>query len=208
MSLEGVVAAAAEDGLPVGQLLLGIEPGAVPPGPSGFWALANMPDGSYALGGKDRGRFALYGRYFDDEAALNALRHVFAAPLEQTAVDEVERRRLSEEAQTLAATLQADGHPPLTPADVPVGTALDRLGGDSGHVLFLYDTPFGQRSSPPTDLELPRQGWLLRQPLPETARVERVVPWFGQAGGGVMVTLDRPVRFYYDTRVLDAFGVS
>lgn len=207
MSLHDALARAAEAGVPVDDLTVGTEPGMVPPGPSGCWVLIPLVDGSVALGGMDRGGFAPYGRYYDDDATVNALRHVTQSRIDEVPVDEATRAQLSTDAQRLAAELRARAPRGLSTQDIPVGTALDQIGPDSGFSLFLLDTPFAQRSSPPTDLALPRRGWLLREPLPDTVRVAPVVEWFGQPGGGILVTLDRPVRWYYDTRRVDAFAV-
>ena len=204
MDLAPVVDAAAEAGIPLERLAVGNQPGVVPSGPSGRWAVFPLEDGTVGLGGLDRGGFAPYGRYHDPDAVLNALRHVFQSPVD---LAEVDVPRLAAEAQALAGRLKQRPVEDLSAADLPVGTALDQIGPDSGYCLFLLDTPFSQRSSPPTDLELPRRGYLLRRPLPPTVRVSPVVPWFGQPGGGIMVLLDRPVRWYYDTGHVDAFAV-
>jgi len=44
--------------------------------------------------------------------------------------------------------------------------------------------------------------------LPDGVRVSPVRPWFEQSGGGLMVTLDRPVRWYADAGVLAPFTVA
>lgn len=203
MSLSDVLTAAGDGGLPLERVLVGTVPGVVPSGPSGTWVLFPGADGASVLGGMDRGAFAPYGRYEDDDATLNALRHVLTAPVEdvRAPVDELAR-----DARALAQRLR--GQTELTAADVPAGAGLDQIGPVSGFHLFLLGTPFPERSLPPTDLALPRRGWLLREPLPATCRVSTVSPWFGQPGGGVMVTLDRPARWYDDTSRLDAFAVA
>ena len=66
---------------------------------------------------------------------------------------------------------------------------------------------FAERSAPPTDLRLPRTGYLVRQPLPDTTAVSPVAPWSGQPGGGVLVVLERPLRHLVDTGHLEPFAV-
>ena len=75
----------------------------------------------------------------------------------------------------------------------------------SGRTAHLVDTPFAERSAP--DLRLPRTGYLVRQPLPDTLAVSPVVPWFGQRGGGLLVVLERPLRHLVDTGHLEPFAV-
>lgn len=207
MGVERVLELVRERGIATDSVVAGAEPDKVPQAPSHRWVLVPMSDGTITLGGTDRGRFSVYGRYDTEELAANALLHVarkteFQVPQEPVA-------DLARRARDLAARLQArPAGAAYEASDLPVGTALDHIGYESGHVLFLLDTPFSERSSPPTDLRLPRTGYLLRKPLPQTTRVERVVPWFGQPGGGVMVSLDRPIRYYYDTGLLDRFDLS
>lgn len=202
MSVETVLQLAAEAGLRVDAVVAGTEPDKVPQAPSHRWVLVPMSDGRTTLGGMDRGSFATYGVYETDELAANALLHVAQRPEYQEPPAPV--AELQARARELAAVLQArpDGAT-YDASDVPPGTLLDHIGFESGHVLFLAGTPFAERSSPPTDLELPRTGYLLKAPLPTAATVAPVVPWFGQPGGGVMVSLDRPIRYYYDTGLLD-----
>lgn len=203
MKIVPVLDAVVEMGVPLDRLLVGTTPGTVPQGPSGRWVIFPLEDGSACLGGMDRGMFAPYGSYADEDALREALRHVFLTPVEEVDLDVPP---LVAQAQSLARRLKDRPAGSLTADDVPVGTALDRIGPDSGCCLFLLGTPFHERSSPPTDVQLERRGYLLRRPLPASARVSPVVPWFGQPGGGVMVTLDRPVRWYCDTGLVDAFA--
>ena len=67
------------------------QPGRVPSGPSARWVLIPVEDGSTLLGGMERGSFAGYGRYHDDDALLNALHHVLAGPVTPSPVDPVVR---------------------------------------------------------------------------------------------------------------------
>lgn len=75
------------------------------------------------------------------------------------------------------------------------GSQIDRLGDPSGGFLSLPDTPFEQRSLPPSNLRAPYSIYELTGDLPAGARIEvsEVAPAFGRPGGGIQV------------RVLDAF---
>lgn len=203
MSVERVLRLAAEAGVVVDRLVVATETGVVPPAPAHRWVVVPMEDGETVVGGTDRGSFSVYGRYETDELAARALAHL-AEPVEYQEPP-ARLADLGRAAQDLAETFRrrvAAGER-LRPSDVPVGTVLDHVGLENGHTLFLLDTPFGQRSSPPTDLPLPRTGYLLKRELPQVVTVAPVVPWFGQPGGGVMVSLDRPIRYYYDIGHLD-----
>jgi hypothetical protein len=153
----------------------------------------------------DRGTFAAYGTFETDDLTVNALRHLFLVPVEVQPIDDATRSRLSEAAQRLAGELtgRVGRGAGLRPDDIPPGVALDHIGPDSGHTLFLLDTPFSQRSSPPTDLNLTRTVYVVTKPLPASTSVAPVVPWFGQPGGGIMVSLDHPIRWCYDAGYLD-----
>lgn len=206
MSTSDVVAAL--DGLDLSGLWVSRQPDVVPKAPPGPWVLVPMSDGSTLIGGSDRGTFGVYGVY-DDAAAVRALRHLLGAPAPQRALDEQARRALADDAARLGQDLRhrAAAGEVLQARDLPPGTALDHLGADSGRTAFLYDTPFSQRSSPPSDLELPRTGYLVRRPLPGTTTVSPVVPWFGQPGGGILVVFERPLRHLVDTGHLEPFAV-
>lgn len=184
------------------------QPDVVPQAPPGPWVLVPMSDGSTLIGGSDRGTFAVYG-IFADDAAVRALRHLLGASAAKTELSREQQRSLADDAARLAQDLShrvAAGQA-LSAGDVPVGTALDHIGADSGRTAFLYDTPFSQRSAPPTDLELPRTGYLVRRPLPDTTTVSPVVAWFGQPGGGILVAFERPLRHLVDTGHLEPFAV-
>lgn len=75
------------------------------------------------------------------------------------------------------------------------GSQIDRLGDPSGGFLSLPDTPFEQRSLPPSNLRAPYSVYELTGDLPAGARIEvsEVAPAFGRPGGGMQV------------RVLDSF---
>jgi hypothetical protein len=201
MSVENVLALAGEAGVAVERLVVAPEPGVVPPSPAHRWVVVPMENGETTIGGTDRGRFTVYGQYETDELAANALAHLADAPEFQPPPGDLSE--LGRGAQRLAGALKARAAAGLAPSDIPVGTLLDHIGLENGHTLFLLDTPFGERSLPPTDLRMPRTGYVLKHPLPPMAVVGPVVAWFGQPGGGIMVSLDRPIRYYYDLGLLD-----
>jgi hypothetical protein len=66
-----------------------------------------------------------------------------------------------------------------------------------------YQTPMPGRSSPPTDTQRPHHCYVTLRELPPSVTYGQVAPWFGQPGGGILVSLDRVVRWYYDAGFLD-----
>lgn len=64
----------------------------------------------------------------------------------------------------------------IPPHEVPVGAPFDHLGNESGHCLYVFDTPMQQRSVPPTDLNEDRRGYVLTGPLPSGATVSEPHP--------------------------------
>ena len=196
-------------GVDVDAVVVGTEVDVIPQAPSHRWILVPMSDGTVTLGGMDRGRFASYGKFSDPEVAAQALAQGStrdAPPLPESRP----LKALVTATQALLDQLRSvvEAGTPLASTHLPVGAVFDHIGDRSGHVLYLFATPFEQRSLPPTDLNLPRTGYVLDAPLPDTCDVSTVEPWFGQPGGGVMVTLDRVIAYYVDGGVLAPFALQ
>lgn len=183
-----------------------------PTGPSHRWIAWSVGD-EIVLGGADRGRFAAYARFGDPTLVAEILTRWVAPALPPAPRD---ADTLVGAALVVADDLVGPSAPDPTVRDggavvgsvLPVGTPLDHVGDASGHVLYLYGTEMSARSLPPTDLNEQRMGFVLTTTLPDTSRVERVRPWFGQPGGGLMVTLDRVIGYYVDAGVLEPFAVE
>ena len=183
-----------------------------PTGPSHRWIAWTVGD-EIVLGGADRGRFAAYAR-FDDPSLVAEILTRWIAPTLPPAPRDADT--LVGAALVVADDLVGPAAPDSTVRDggavsgsvLPVGTPLDHVGNASGHVLYLYGTEMSARSLPPTDLNEERLGFVLTTALPDSSRVERVRPWFGQPGGGLMVTLDRVIAYYVDAGVLEPFAVE
>jgi hypothetical protein len=167
------------------------------------WLAAPLTDGSWLVGGTDRGSFALYDRYETLDLAANAIRHLWGAPLEPVPLDPEEQQRAAALADALAQRISSGKQVPAESLDV--GTALDRYGPLSGHVLFAWRTPYPNRSQPPSDLGQPYHQLVVRKPLPGPLRSGVMRPWFEQPGGGAAVSLPRCVRWFYDAGYLDLF---
>lgn len=173
------------------------------PGKDNTWLAAPFVDGSWVVGGTDRGRFASYDRYETLELCANALRHLYFAPVESVVLTAAEAEFAGRRAYELARLVTAKGQ--VSADEVPVGLAVDRFGPLSGHMLFTWRTSFPMRSAPPTDLSLPYTQLIVRRPLPTPFRTGAVVPWFEQPGGGAALSMPRCIRWYYDAGYLDTF---
>lgn len=181
-----------------------------PTGPSHRWIVWTVGD-EIVLGGADRGRFAAYARFADPTLVAEILARWASPVLAPAPRDE---QTLHAAALVVADDLIGSAAPDSTVRDggvvsgamIRVGAPLDHVGDASGHVLYLYGTEMGARSLPPTDLNEDRMGFVLTTALPETSRVELVRPWFGQPGGGLMITLDRVIAYYVDAGVLEPFA--
>lgn len=183
-----------------------------PTGPSHQWIAWSIGD-EIVLGGADRGTFAAYARFGDPSLVAEILTR-WIDPTLPAAPRNTDT--LLNAARVVADDLVGAAAPDSTVREgravsgsvLPVGAPLDHVGNASGHVLYLYGTEMSARSLPPTDLNEDRMGFVLTTTLPETSRVERVRPWFGQPGGGLMVTLDRVIAYYLDAGVLEPFAVQ
>ena len=191
----------------------GTSPGEVPSAGSHRWIVLDVEGGDVVIGGLDRSRFAAYGRFAHEQRAAETLtvllRRPPPAPLPRTE-DQLARAArglvvVLDEAGGVGGGGSADG---VAGAAIPVGAVLDHLGHGSGHVLYPLGTPMSQRSLPPTDLTQPRTGYLVVRPLPDGCRATRAPAWFGQPGGGWMITLDRVIDYYCDVGVLQPFAID
>ena len=109
----------------------------MPAGPSGRWVLVPVDDGSTLLGGMDRGAFAPYGRYEDDDALRNALHHVLGSPVTPDAVEPAVRAGWAVQARALAATLRARDPASLVVSSVSSsGSGCGVVGTEAGEVAL------------------------------------------------------------------------
>jgi hypothetical protein len=173
------------------------EPGTPPP-PEGPWLM--LPFGEqYVVGGMSRGAFRAYETLWSFEDALRLAVRLCRTSGVQRPVDDGEgdlQPRGEATADGIRSRAAGRGGRPGT-AEVSAGAVLDLVGPETAHHLFALGTPFPQRSQPPTDVGREYHRYEVLQP-PVEAEEGVAAPWFGQPGGGAMVVLGRPVRWYLD----------
>lgn len=167
-----------------------------PPPPEGPWVVVALGEG-FAVGAMGRGRFAEYVRVASFDAALELVARLLTEPAASRPSGREDALSMGQ--RTAAAITErtgrrggASGTALLAPGD-----AVDLLGPETGHHVYALGTPFPQRSQPPTDVGRPYHRYEVRSALPD-ATEGVCAPWFEQPGGGAMVVLTRPVRWYVD----------
>ena len=174
--------------------------------PEGPWLL--VPYGQQVLvGALGRGKFAPYEAMWTAEDAVDlAVRLAGSAlPPRSTPVEpDAERSGLRTAEAVRERVAPLDGAP--GPARLVPGDALDCFGVETGHHLYALGTPFPQRSQPPSDVGAPYFTFEVVQPFPDKVREGIAAPWFEQPGGGAMIVLDRPIRWYVDQSFLVLTG--
>lgn len=185
-------------GVPESAVFLAGPPTAdTPPPPEGIWVVIPYGD-AFVVGGMGRGRFAAYTTVEDLDAAVTVVsRLVLTRPraLPAAEVDALEQRGEAT-AAGIAQRTRSRGDAP-GPAMVAPGEALDTFGAETTHHLYALGTPFAQRSQPPDDVDAPYHRYLVLSPLSD-ATEGVAAPWFAQPGGGAMVVLTKPIRWYVD----------
>ncbi|WP_248583520.1 TNT domain-containing protein [Nocardioides sp. InS609-2] len=88
------------------------------------------------------------------------------------------------------------------------GDLLDSIGSETGHHLYALGTSFPMRSQPPSDVGAPYLTLRVASNLPESVREGVAAPWFEQPGGGAMIVLDRPTRWYVDRGFLEPVDIN
>nr|WP_042195647.1 TNT domain-containing protein [Kibdelosporangium sp. MJ126-NF4]CEL22138.1 Translation initiation factor IF-2 [Kibdelosporangium sp. MJ126-NF4]CTQ92919.1 Translation initiation factor IF-2 [Kibdelosporangium sp. MJ126-NF4] len=82
------------------------------------------------------------------------------------------------------------GTAPGEPEVLEPDTVLDRFGTSEGRVFAAADTPFAQRSLPPSHVNAEYRRYRVLRPLPVWRGV--CAAWFGQTGGGVRYRTTHP----------------
>lgn len=190
-------------GLTPGSVILADGDPAAPAPPEGPWIVVKL-GAQFVLGAMGRGRFATYESMWKTSDAVDLAIRLASSPLparvEEPSAGEVESGRATA-AAILERTDARGGQ--AGPNGLQTGEMLDVLGPETGHHLYALGTPFPARSQPPSDVGAPYLTVRVAQPLPATVLEGRAAPWFEQPGGGAMVVLDRPIRWYVDQGYLE-----
>jgi nicrotizing toxin Mtb-like protein len=83
------------------------------------------------------------------------------------------------------------GTAPGEPEVLDVGTVIDRFGREDGRVFAAVETPFAQRSLPPSHVDLAYRRYRVVTPIPVWRSLSAA--WFAQPGGGVRYRTTRSV---------------
>lgn len=187
-----------EAGLPADAVVLSPPPtpDAAPP-PEGPWVIVPWGE-QYVVGGVARGKLRTYETLWSLDDAVRLAVQLAGTPAESRAPGEPDDLRERGE-RTAAAirdrTLARDGRP--GPAELAGGDLLDALEPETAHHLYALGTPFPQRSEPPTHIGNPYVRYEVLRAL-VLAEEGVAAPWFEQPGGGSLVVLQRPIRWYVD----------
>lgn len=170
----------------------------VPAPPEGPWVIVTYGE-QFVVGAVGRGKFAAYETLWTAEDAIDlAVRLAASAiPLRTAPLTEPEQDAGSRTGQAIVDRAQSRDGAPGANALEP-GDLLDSIGAETDHHLYALGTPFPMRSQPPSDVGAPYLTFLVAKALPESVREGVTAPWFEQPGGGAMVVLDRPIRWYVD----------
>ena len=192
-------------GLPATSVVWAPEPapGAAAP-PDGPWVL--VPYGQQTVvGAVGRRTFATYEALWTAEDAVDLAVRLAASPLPVRTASLADDEVAAGQATASAIIARTEGRGGQAgPTAVGPGDVLDVIGPETGHHLYALGTPFPHRSQPPSDVGAPWLTFEVVKHLPPTVLEGRVAPWFEQPGGGAMVVLDRPVRWYVDNGFLAA----
>ncbi|MFC6341384.1 TNT domain-containing protein [Nocardioides hankookensis] len=174
--------------------------------PEGEWLVVRREE-RHLVGAFGRRSFRVYEEVATQDEASQLITRLRATPLHRVgaAFSAADLARGERTAAELLARSRARNERPA-PAELQPGDLLDCVGPETGHHLYALGTPFSQRSQPPSDVGAARFAFQLARPFPPEVQEGIAAPWFGQPGGGAMVVLDRPIRWYVDQGYLDPIG--
>lgn len=179
-----------------------------------------MEGDEYVVGGHDHGEWREWRRFGAGESSgvdelVKALwelrRRPEPARIPRTLDETATMARLGVEMMDRAAGWAGDEAEPaarLPASEIKVGTPLDHVGDESGHVLHHFGTSWGRRALPDSARPASVTGYLLVHVLPVTCHAEKVPPAHGHAGGAWRVVLDKPIASYVESGALRPFVAS
>lgn len=182
-------------------------PGAPAPPPD-TWAIVPFGE-QFVVGATGRGTFSTYEAVWTLDDAVRLAVQLASSPIPPFD-GRLDAAQLEAGARTaagiLARTDERGGA--AGPAGLLPGDMVDAYGAETEHHLFALGVPFDQRSEPPSRVGSPYFAFVVARELPDVAREGRAAPWFEMPGGGAMVVLDRPIRWYVDQGLLVPVAVG
>ncbi len=168
-----------------------------PPPPTGPWVVVPW-EGSHVVGGYERGQFVAYGAAPDLDTAIGLVVRLVGEPAAARPApdDEALRTRGRQTATGVQDRSRTRGGQAGT-AMLQPGDVLDLIGPETGHHLYALGTPWPQRSQAPTEIGGAYHRYEVLAALPDASEGV-AAPWFEQPGGGAMIVLTHPVRWYVD----------
>lgn len=191
-----------ERGIPKGAVERAFDPRdpSLPPPPPGPWVVASWDDG-YAVGTMRGTEFSIYALVGDLVEAADVVAHLVHDPIgvRRAPADAEERGRKTGAA--IAARTRARGGKP-GPNELVPGDMLDAFDDDRTHFLFALGTPFAARGQHPAVMQNPYHAYQVLVPMPMAVLEGLVQQPTPTNGGGAIVVLDRPLRWYLDNGFL------
>lgn len=192
----------AQYGLTSEHVVRGFDPRdpALPLPPSGPWVVVPWGD-EHAVGSMRGEEFTAYSVEPSlPEAIALVARLVNQKPPVQVAPEDAQERGRITGMAIEARTVARDGRP--GPNELAPGNLLDTFDDDRTHYLYALGTPFINRGLPLEARNNPYHAYEVLAPMPMAVMEGIVAPVGDLPGGGAIVVLDKPLRWYLDNGYL------
>lgn len=192
----------AQRGLTEDDVVRGFDPrdSQLPLAPEGPWVVAPWGDEGYVVGSQRGAEFAAYEVLPDLEAAVSLVSRLVrekpeTGELPANAVERGHRTAVGIDARTISR----DGKPGSN--ELRPGDMLDCFDDDKAQFLFAMGTPLAQRGIRLNN-EKPYRVFEVMAPLPLAVLEGLTAKTSSNPGGGAIVVLDKPLRWYLDHNFL------
>lgn len=172
----------------------------LPLAPEGPWVVAPWGDEDYVIGSQRGAEFAIYDSVGSLEEAVDLVHRLCTEvlPVGELPVDALERGRKTSIGID-ARTISRGGKPGSN--ELHTGDLLDCFDDDKAQFLFALGTPLASRGIK-LDQDKPYRVFEVKAPLPMAVLEGLTAQTETNPGGGSIVVLDRPLRWYLDHRFL------
>lgn len=175
----------------------------LPFAPEGPWVVAPWGE-EYVVGSQRGNEFAVYEIVPSLEVAVETVSHLVSEVLPKGPLPEdAPARGAATEAGIVTRTKARGGKP--GPNALKVGDLLDCFDNDKAQFLFAMGTSLAKRGARITT-DKPYRVFQVMAPLPLAVLEGLTAPAAKTAGGGAIVVLDRPLRWYLDHSFLLELG--